>query len=97
MEKPTYQLQESSDGYWYEFESISDEKTIRKAIGYYESKYDPNTVELAFGDLADGKLDVKVVSNNNDFLIIINTIIISIYPGQTHENYLNKAFMYSVS
>jgi hypothetical protein len=79
MEKPTYQLKESSDGYWYEFDSISDQKTIRKAIGYYESKYDPNAVELSFGDLADGKLDVKIVSDNKDFLTIINTVIISLY------------------
>ena len=79
MEKPTYQLNESSDGYWYEFDSISDEKTIRKAIGYYKSKYDSDSVELSFGDLADGKLDVKVVSDNKDFLTILNTVIFSLY------------------
>ncbi|GAB2637036.1 hypothetical protein GCM10027035_33420 [Emticicia sediminis] len=79
MDKPTYQLKESSDGYWYEFDSISNEKVNRKAIGYYESKHDKNAVELVFGDLKTDKLDVTVVSDNKDFLIIINTVIVTVY------------------
>ncbi|MEZ4900619.1 MAG: hypothetical protein R2822_02090 [Spirosomataceae bacterium] len=67
MNKPTYQLTESSDGYWYEFDSINNNKVIRKAIGFYESIYDSNAVELVFGDLIEGKLDVVVVSDNKDF------------------------------
>ncbi|MDZ7935468.1 MAG: hypothetical protein U5M51_11020 [Emticicia sp.] len=79
MDKPTYQLKESSDGYWYEFDSISDDKVIRKAIGYYESKHDKNAVELVFGDLKTDKLDVTVVSDNKDFIVIINTVIVTVY------------------
>lgn len=79
MEKPTYSLRESPDGYWYEFDSISDTKIIRKAVGYYESNFDANVVELAFGDLIDNKLNVTVVSDNKDFLKIINTVIVTIY------------------
>lgn len=79
MEKPTYPLRESPDGYWYEFDSISETKVIRKAVGYYESKFDTNVVELAFGDLIDNKLNVTVVSDNKDFPIIINTVIVTIY------------------
>ena len=79
MEKPIYKLTESSDGFWYEFESISDDKIIRKAIGFYESVHDTNVVELVFGDLANDSLDVKVVSDNKDFYTILNTVIISVY------------------
>ncbi len=79
MNKPIYQLTESSDGYWYEFDSINNNKVIRKAIGFYESIYDSNAVELVFGDLIEGKLDVVVVSDNKDFHIIINTVIVTVY------------------
>ena len=79
MDKPTYQLRESSDGHWYEFDSISEDKTIRKGIGYYQSRLDTNAVELVFGDLNAGKLDVMIISNNKDFLVIINTVIVTIY------------------
>lgn len=87
MEKPTYSLRESPDGYWYEFDSISDTKIIRKAVGYYESNFDANVVELAFGDLIDNKLNVTVVSDNKDFLKIINTVIVTIYRfwNYTHK------------
>lgn len=79
MEKPTYPLRESPDGYWYEFDSISETKIIKKAVGYYESKFNKDIVELAFGDLIDNKLNVTVVSDNKDFPIIINTVIVSLY------------------
>lgn len=79
MEKPTYPLVESSDGYWFEFDSIANNRQIRKAIGFYESSYDSDAVELVFGDLINDKLDVMVVSDNKDFHIIINTVIVSVY------------------
>jgi hypothetical protein len=79
MSKPTYQLIESSDGYWYEFDSVADNKTIHKAIGFYESNHDNNAVELVFGDLKDNQLDVMVVSDNKDFHKIINTVIVTVY------------------
>jgi hypothetical protein len=79
MNKPTYQLLESSDGYWYEFYSVTDNRVIHKAIGFYESVSDKDAVELVFGDLVDNKLDVAVVSDNKDFHKIINTVIISVY------------------
>ena len=34
MDKPIYQLQSSSDSLQFVFESISQERIIRKAIGY---------------------------------------------------------------
>ena len=97
MDKPTYQLKESSDGYWYEFDSISNDKIIRKAIGYYESKHDKNAVELAFGDLNGEKLDVTVVSDNKDFLTIINTVIVTVYRFLELYPEKNVSFMGSTN
>ena len=97
MDKPTYQLKESSDGYWYEFDSISNDKNIRKAIGYYESKHDKNAVELAFGDLNGEKLDVTVVSDNKDFLTIINTVIVTVYRFLELYPEKNVSFMGSTN
>jgi hypothetical protein len=79
MNKPTYQLVESSDGYWYEFDSVTENQTIRKAIGFYESNFDNDAVELVFGDLIDNKLNVTVVSDDKDFHKIINTVIVTVY------------------
>ncbi len=77
MEKPTYTLTESDDGYWYEFDSISEQKIIKKAIGFYE--YATDTVELVFGDISNGKLDVTAKSNNDDFQVVINTVVVTVY------------------
>jgi hypothetical protein len=80
MEKPTYPIETSENGYWHEFESISDQKIIKKAVGFYPYRNDESLVELVFGDIQpDGSLNVYQVSNNNDMPIIIATVIQTIY------------------
>jgi|GEM_PF-999935 len=80
MEKPTYPIESSENGYWYEFESVSDQKIIKKAVGFYPYRNDEALVELVFGDMQpNGSLDVYQISNNNDMPIIIATVVQTIY------------------
>lgn len=80
MEKPIYNIESSSDRLLYEFESNSDYKIIKKAVVYLPIKQDPNLYELIFGDLQDdGTIDVQTVSNNQDIVLILNTVIKTLY------------------
>jgi hypothetical protein len=76
MEKPVYSIEMSSKGLWYEFESVSNEKTIKKVVCYYPFKENADLFELSFGDLQDdGTINVFAVSNNQDTTLILNTVI----------------------
>lgn len=76
MEKPIYNIESSSNRLLYEFESNSNHKIIKKAVVYLPIKQDPNLYELIFGDLQDdGTIDVQTVSNNQDIVLILNTVI----------------------
>jgi hypothetical protein len=80
MDKPTYNIRASNGGYLYQFDSISDSKTIKKGVAFYPIQSQANEVELIFGDFDEnGKLDVKRVSNNNDMILIFNTVILTVY------------------
>ncbi len=76
MEKPIYAIEKSSKGLWYEFESVSNDRTIKKVVCYYPFKANPDLFELSFGDLEDdGTINVFAVSNNRDMALILNTVI----------------------
>ncbi|MCU0327130.1 MAG: hypothetical protein MUF45_18165 [Spirosomaceae bacterium] len=79
MNKPTYQLEETTDGFWYEFNSENNGKIIRKAVAYYPTD-SPEIYQLVFGDLnKDGSIDFFSVSNNNDMVKILSTVIDTLY------------------
>lgn len=96
MEKPIYNIESSSDRLFYEFESNSDYKIIKKAVVYLPIKQDPNLYELIFGDLQDdGTINVQTVSNNQDIVLILNTVIKTLY--HFFELYPSKTVIFTGS
>ena len=97
MEKPNYKITSSEDGLWNEFESISEDKIVKKAVGYYlftENNID--YAELSFGDITkNGNIDLKVVTDNKDFTFVIGTVIITLY--RFFELYPNKIVVFTGS
>jgi hypothetical protein len=75
MNKPVYPIETTKDGLWYEFDSISNEKIIRKAVAFYNNPINPQKMELVFGDLLqDGTIDVFAKSNNKDMNFVLLTV-----------------------
>lgn len=95
--KPSYNIRESEDGLWYEFESSNQGKIVRKAVGYYLFiENDKEYAELSFGDLQeDGNINLKVVSDNKDIRFILSTVITTIY--RFFELYPNKSVVFTGS
>lgn len=81
MNKPSYKIETSDNGLWYEFISDGHLKSIKKGVGYY--LYEENNTEyaeLAFGDiLPNGSIDIKAVSDNQDMVLVLSTVIITLY------------------
>jgi hypothetical protein len=76
MEKPTYNVKSSDDGLKYFFESINDDKIIKKVVAYLPSAESPNLYQLIFGDLLpNGEIDVFANSNNQDMRIVLTTVV----------------------
>jgi hypothetical protein len=71
MQKPTYKITSSADGLWYEFDSSNNDKTIRKAVGYYlYTEENKEYAELTFGDvLPNGSINLKITTDNKEFSI----------------------------
>ena len=96
MEKPTYIFEPSENYLRFDFESRSEEKQIKKVILYVKSPDDDTFYQLIFGDLLpNGKVDVKVKSNNNDRDLILTTVIQTI--PIFFENYPDKAIFFTGS
>jgi hypothetical protein len=97
MEKPSYKIVSSEDGLWNEFESISDEKLVKKAVGYYLfTENDIEFAELSFGDITEsGGINLKVVTDNKDFAFVIGTVIITLY--RFFELYPQKTVVFTGS
>jgi hypothetical protein len=76
MEKPHYPIINSQEGFSYEFDSISDLKTIRKVVVYLPYSDDGKIYQLAFGNLLEnGKMDVYDKSANKDMIMVLSTVI----------------------
>ncbi len=87
MNKPHYQIASSVDGFWYEFDSISNEKTIKKAVAYYP--YSDDIFQLVFGNLVENSIDTLDKSNNKDMKMVLTTVIqtliyfLELYPEKS--------------
>jgi hypothetical protein len=87
MEKPHYVIRSSSDGFWYEFDSISDDRTIKKAVAYYP--YSEEIYQLVFGTLINDSIDTLDNSNNQDMTKVLSTVIqtviyfLEVYPDNS--------------
>ena len=76
MEKPHYPIINSDEGFTYEFDSISELKTIRKVVVYIPYSDDGKIYQLAFGNLLEnGKMDIYDKSANKDMIMILSTVI----------------------
>ncbi len=76
MEKPTYNVKSSDDGLKYFFDSISEDKVVKKVIAYLPSQDSPELYQLIFGDLLpNGEIDVFSTSNNQDMKLVITTVV----------------------
>ncbi len=76
MEKPTYSVKVSDDGFSYFFDSISESQTIKKAVKYLPTNGNSELYQLMFGNiLPDGEIDVFAVSNNDDMPLVITTVV----------------------
>ena len=70
----TYHTMLHSDNeFIYLFVSRGQKGEILKAVLFQQYKT-KNNYNLAFGDVQDGKLSNKVVSNNNDFVKVLSTV-----------------------
>ncbi len=59
------------------FESIGEKGMIVKFV-WFQNVHE-NVYNLAFGDFKDGGFDDEVVTNNNDTLKVLTTIVKSVY------------------
>lgn len=96
MDKPTYRLQSSTDSLQYVFESVSDEKKIKKAVAYIQSEDNSDLYQLIFGDLTkDGDIDILSVSNNADMKTVLATVVSTFF--QFFEQYPNATVAFTGS
>jgi hypothetical protein len=96
MNKPTYEVQASSNGLNYYFESINDGITIQKIVTYLPTEADDLIFQLVFGDLtADGMIDVLSVSNNQDRNVILTTVVSTL--SDFFEKHPNKMVVFTGS
>ncbi|GAB2632354.1 hypothetical protein GCM10027035_28330 [Emticicia sediminis] len=75
MEKPTYHIESSIDAEWHFFKSVSSTKVIEKAVVFNKVDEENGIYELIFGDLEDGFVNVKNVSDNQDMSLVLGTVI----------------------
>ena len=84
MNEKSYPFQISTANIRYTFESISEKQIIEKAVIFIETSY-PNIYNLALVDvLADGTESDITVSNNNDLVVVMATVMKII------DDFLNK-------
>ena len=75
IEKPHYSFEGSPDALIFEFDSISENKTIRKVVVYDKIEGYENLYQLGFGNLTDaGGIDFIAVSKNKDRDKILATV-----------------------
>ena len=79
MEKPSYHIESSLDAEWHFFKSISQDKIIEKAVVFNQVDSENGIYELIFGDLENGFVNVKNVSDNQDMSMVLSTVIKTIY------------------
>jgi hypothetical protein len=74
MQKPYYHFETSPDSLIYEFDSVSEHKTIHKVVIY--EPLEDDMYHLGFGDLTvEGKVDYKIVSANQDMDKVLMTVV----------------------
>ena len=94
MDKPSYHFKASPDALLYEFESISEAKTIRKVV-VFEPLID-ELYHLGFGDLTlNGDIDYKIQSKNKDMDKVLMTVVKTMFLF--FDNYPDKKIVFGGS
>ncbi len=90
MKQDFYSYKSDNQKLEFEFESISQEKRIRKIIVYTPLSENGNMYNLALGDFLDnGEVSDLTVSNNADMEKVIATIVQTIFVFfEQHPNSL---------
>jgi len=74
-----YPYLDSSDEFIFTFISTGLQGNIIKIILFEEIPESPNTYNLAFGDWKNNDIDDKVISNNGDLQLVMNTVANTMY------------------
>jgi len=77
MIKEHYPLTSNKKNNAFLFNSIGKKGTILKVIIFEDSA--ENRYNLAFGDAVNNQLDDKVITNNNDLIMVISTVVKAVY------------------
>ncbi|MFY7734415.1 MAG: DUF6934 family protein [Bacteroidia bacterium] len=76
MKQQYYKYLRDEDCLWFEFESVSNQKTVRKIVVYTPFQDNPDVFNLALADaLSDGSYSDKTVTNNEDMEKVMATVI----------------------
>jgi hypothetical protein len=79
MNEPNYPFHNTNDKLLFEFESVSDEKTIKKVVEYRLINPEISLYNLALVDiLTNGEASDTIVSNNNDMIKVLSTVFQSL-------------------
>lgn len=76
MEQQYYKYLRDEECLWFEFESVSKQKTVRKVVIYTPFQDNPDIYNLALADaFPDGSFSDKSVTNNEDMEKVVATVI----------------------
>lgn len=85
MNEPSYEFKKIADKYTFEFESVSEEKIIKKIIEFSLLDANRSLYNVALVDILDnGSASDVAVTNNNDMPKVLATVY------QAIEYFLNK-------
>ena len=76
MKQKYYNYLSDEECLWFEFESVSEQKTVRKVIVYSPFQNSPDVFNLGLVDaLEDGSYSDKTTTNNDDMAKVMATVI----------------------
>lgn len=76
MKQKFYKYQSNDDFLWFEFESVSEQKTVKKVVVYTPFEDNIELFNLALADsFSDGSYSDKSVTNNDDMEKVMATVI----------------------
>jgi hypothetical protein len=76
MKQKIYEYKSENESLWYEFESVSEVKIVKKVVVYTPFEDNPNLYNLALADaFPDGSYSDKSITNNDDMDKVMATVI----------------------
>ena len=76
MRQKYYKYIIGEDCLWFEFDSVSEQKTVKKVVAYTPFQDNPELYNLALADaFPDGSFSDKSVTNNDDMEKVMATVV----------------------